>query len=86
MYVYVYIYIYICIYIYIYMYACTYTYTYMLIITVLSLLSERHLFARAGGRLGGGDDTVGNPPRAQISHFELFELRFTNYSFSSLSS
>ena len=24
--------------------------------------------------IGRGDDTVGNPPRAQISQFELFEL------------
>ena len=31
----------------------------------------------AGGwpsELGRGDDTVGNPHRAQISHIELFEL------------
>ena len=27
-----------------------------------------------GGRIGRGDDTVGNPHRAQISQFELFEL------------
>ena len=32
-----------------------------------------------------GDDTVGNPHRAQISQFELFELKFLNSSFSSLS-
>ena len=33
-----------------------------------------------------GDDTVGNPPRAQIHQFELFELKFINLSFLSLSS
>ena len=36
--------------------------------------------------LGRGDDTVGNPHRAQIYQFELFELKFFNSSFSSLSS
>ena len=36
--------------------------------------------------LEGGDDAVGNPRRAQISRFELFELKFLNSSFSSLSS
>ena len=37
-------------------------------------------------RLGRGDDAVGNPHRAQISQFELFELKFLNSSFSSSSS
>ena len=36
--------------------------------------------------LGRGDDPVGNPHRAQISQFKLFELTFLNSSFSSLSS
>ena len=36
--------------------------------------------------LGGGDDTVANPHRAQISRFVFFELRFLNSSCSSLSS
>ena len=36
--------------------------------------------------VGRGDDTVGNPQRAQISQFELFELKFLNSSFSSLCS
>ena len=35
---------------------------------------------------GRGDDTVGNPHRAQISQFELLELKIINSSFSSLSS
>ena len=30
---------------------------------------------------GGGDDTVGNPHRARISQFELFELKCLNSSF-----
>ena len=34
----------------------------------------------------GGMDTVGNPHRTQIYQFELFELKFINSSFSSLSS
>ena len=33
-----------------------------------------------------GDDTVGNPPRAQIARFELFDIKFLNTSFSNLSS
>ena len=40
----------------------------------------------AGAGLGGGDDTVGDPRRAQISQFELFELKFLDSSFSSLPS
>ena len=40
----------------------------------------------ARAQFGGGDDTVGNPHRAQISQFELVDLRFVNSSFSSLSS
>ena len=39
-----------------------------------------------GGGFRRGDDTVGNPRRAQISQFELFELKFLCSSFSSLSS
>ena len=35
---------------------------------------------------GRGDGTVGNPRRARISQFELFEFEFLNSSFSSLSS
>ena len=34
----------------------------------------KKLARRAASSLGRGDDTVGNPPRAQISQFELFEL------------
>ena len=49
-----------------------------------------HHAALAGGqRLEGsdrGDDGVGNPRRARIHQFELFELKFLNSSFSSLSS
>ena len=37
-------------------------------------------------RIGRGDDTVGNPYRAQIYKFELCELKYLNSSFSSLSS
>ena len=36
--------------------------------------------------VGRGDDAVGNPHRAQISQFELFEIKFLNSSCSSLSS
>ena len=36
--------------------------------------------------VGRGDDAVGSPHRAQISQFELFELKFINSSFPSLSS
>ena len=35
---------------------------------------------------GRGDYTVGNPHRAQTYQFELFELKFLNSRFSSLSS
>ena len=31
-------------------------------------------FTSAHAVFGGGDDTVGNPDRAQISPFELYEL------------
>ena len=37
-------------------------------------------------RVGRVDDTIGNPHRAQISQFELPELKFINSSCSSLSS
>ena len=37
-------------------------------------------------QLARGDDTVGNPHRDQIYQSELFELKFQNSSFSSLSS
>ena len=36
---------------------------------------------RDGREFGRGDDTVGNPHRAQISRFGLFELKFLNSSF-----
>ena len=35
------------------------------------------------GRIGRGDDTVGNPHRAQNYQFEFLELKFINLSFSS---
>ena len=37
-------------------------------------------------KVGSGDDTIGNPRRAQISQFELFELIFLLKLDSSLSS
>ena len=45
------------------------------------------LSTRVPGELlsGGGDDTLGNPHRAQISQFEFFELKLFNSSFSSSS-
>ena len=45
-----------------------------------------HEEGQQSGPSEGGDDTVGKPHRAQISQFELFELRFINSSFSRLSS
>ena len=39
-----------------------------------------------GAPVGRGDDKVGNPHRAQIYQFELFELKYFNSIFSSLSS
>ena len=47
-----------------------------------------HLYhlRRACSSIRRGDDTVGNPHRAQISQFELIERIFFNSSFSSLSS
>ena len=36
--------------------------------------------------IGRGDDTVGDPHRAQIYKFETFEFEFLNSSFASLSS
>ena len=39
---------------------------------------------RGGQALGGGDDAVGSPHRAQASRFALFELKFLNSSCSSL--
>ena len=71
-----YVYIYICVYIYIerererdmYIYIYIYIYTYV--------RADVHAHARIRVRpvFGTGDDTVGNPHRAQISQFELFEL------------
>ena len=42
--------------------------------------------ARPLSLIGRGDDTGQNPHRAQISQFEVFELKFLNSSFSSVSS
>ena len=52
----------------------------------MRMLLKRALASRSGANDRKGDDTVGNPPRARILHFELFELKFLNSSFSSLSS
>ena len=73
MYMYVYIYIYIHIHIYIYIHTPTY-------------MVERDRRSLGASNVGRGDDTVGNPLRAQISQFELFELKFIDSSCSSLSS
>ena len=37
------------------------------------MLSGEEQFQTAAIKIGRGDDTVGNPNRAQISQFELFE-------------
>ena len=49
----------------------------------LSDAAGRSILARNVGR---SDDTVGNPHRAQVYQFELFELEFLTSNFSSLSS
>ena len=67
--IYIYIYVYIYIYIYIYIHNTYICFRYFLMLH----------------RFGRGDDEVGNPYRAQIFQFELFEVNFLNSSFSSLS-
>ena len=75
MYIYIYVYMYIYIYIYIIRLYNTYIYIYI------------YIYMRGRpGQFGGGDDTVGNPHRAQVSPLELFELKLVDSSFSSLSS
>ena len=54
----------------------------------LSPVCSRRFPQKTGARprtqaLGRRDNMVGNPHRAQISEFELFELKFINWSFSS---
>ena len=43
-------------------------------IATVTVASYESTNTRYKGVLGRGDDTVGNPRRAQISQFELFEL------------
>ena len=62
-YMYIYIYLYIYIYIYIERERERETYRY-----------ARERPVRHDSLIGRGDDTVGNPPRAQICQFEFFEL------------
>ena len=59
-----------------YMYICMYVYMYIYIYTDI----ERDIYIwlldnkLEEALVGGGDDTLGIPHRAQISQFELFEL------------
>ena len=46
-----------------------------------SSAASRASSARKCSRIGRGDDTVGNPHRAQISQFELFEVKFISRAF-----
>ena len=82
-YIHIYIYIYICIYVFICLifslslYVYIYIYIYILCVggpgwRPLLCRRGRQKFLRAGPRKG--DDTIGNPGRAQISRFELSEL------------
>ena len=75
-YVCMYIYIYICMYIYIYIYIYIHTHTHT---AGIRRRCGRQVCPRAGRApvrcFGRGDDTVGNPHRANIFYrFELFEL------------
>ena len=72
---YIYIYIYTHTYVYIYIYIHTYTHTHYIYIHIWSLFnSSWNLRTGRSPRFGRGDDTVGNPHRAQIYQLELFEL------------
>ena len=92
-----YIYIYTYIHIHIYICVCTYIYIYILHLgipykpsTVESSLplywTDASFVSQTSLPFGRGDDTVGDPHRAQICKFELFELKLLNSSCSSLSS
>ena len=68
-----------CIYIYIYihnLYINVYVYRELDLLrdAVLGLVHEEDAGEVCGCSEGGGDDTVGDRHRAQISQFELFEL------------
>ena len=68
MYMYIHMYAHICIYIYIYIYTHTLYYT---IVIRQEPEVESKVYVTCIGR---GDGAVGNPHRAQIVRFELFEL------------
>ena len=69
-------------YIYIYIYICVHIGAPVNAVA-FNLITNSLVFFRDSE---GGKDTVGNPHRAQIPQFELFELKCLNSSFSSLSS
>ena len=75
------IYIYIHIYIYIYIYHALHHPGARTREALLRLVVREE--ADEAARLGRGDDTVGSPHQAQMSQFELFELKFLNSSLSS---
>ena len=84
-YIYIYMYTYIYIHIYIYIYVYTYIYIYMSLSLYIYICIHTYIYIYIYiYRKGGCDDTVGNPHRAQISSFELFELKIINASLSSL--
>ena len=66
----------VCMCVYIYIYICIYIYIYICIYSSPAIGGLRRGSARDFHSLvpDGGDDTVGNPRRARISRFELFEL------------
>ena len=58
-------------YIYIYIYTYIHTYVYVYVYISLSIVYSNSQTCNA---FGIWDDTIGNPHRAQIYQFELFEL------------
>ena len=60
-----------------------YVYCTIIIILISSCVIIAIFLLYQGGRHASerGDDTVGNPNRAQVSQFELFELKFLNSAF-----
>ena len=63
-------YITVCVYIYIYIHI----HVIRISIIIIMCISIIVISGCGSPRFRGGDDTVGNPHRAQISQFELFEL------------